>query len=99
MTYLFYNWQFVPFDHLHPFHPPPTPPPLAIINLFSVSMSSFVVVALFHFVFKFHTYMEWKNNLGVVNIFRVGMLSSNGASLLGILIVAFLGKGKKGKMV
>ena len=20
MTYVFYNWKFVPFDYLHPFH-------------------------------------------------------------------------------
>jgi len=33
--------------------------------------------------------------LGVVNIFRVDMLSLNGASLLGILTVAFLEKGKR----
>lgn len=25
MTDLLYNWKFVPFDPLHPFHPPPTP--------------------------------------------------------------------------
>ena len=25
MTYLFYNWKFAPFDHLHPFRVPPIP--------------------------------------------------------------------------
>ena len=38
MTYLFYNWKFVPFDSLHPFHTPPTIP-LATTNLLSASMS------------------------------------------------------------
>jgi len=36
--YLFYNWKFVPFDSLHPFHIAPTPP-LATTNLLSVSMN------------------------------------------------------------
>ena len=40
---LFYNWKFLPFDHLHTFSPPlppsPTSPPLATANLLSVSMS------------------------------------------------------------
>ena len=44
-------------------------------------------------------YMEWKNDLGAANFFRVDMLFSNGASQLGILIVAFLEKGKERKMV
>ena len=25
MTYLFYNWNFVPFDPIDPFHHPPAP--------------------------------------------------------------------------
>ena len=25
VTYLFYDWKFVPFGHLHPFPPPPSP--------------------------------------------------------------------------
>lgn len=29
MDYLFCNWKFAPFDSLHPFHSPSTPPPLA----------------------------------------------------------------------
>ena len=38
MTHLFYNWNFVHFDLLHEFHPPPTLL-LATTNLFSISMS------------------------------------------------------------
>ena len=38
---LFYNWKFVPFDHLHSFHSTPSPLPLVTTNVFSVSMSSF----------------------------------------------------------
>ena len=38
MTYLFYNWMFIPFDPLHSFHLPstPNPTPQAATNLFSV---------------------------------------------------------------
>ena len=38
MTDLFYDWNFVPLDFLHPFAHPPTPP-LATANLFSESLS------------------------------------------------------------
>ena len=42
VTYLFNNWKFVPFDHLHPFCPFLTPCLLAITNLYSVSLSCLV---------------------------------------------------------
>ena len=39
-TDLFYNWKFVPLDHLHPFNPLiPYSLPLATNNLFAVSMN------------------------------------------------------------
>lgn len=40
-------------------------------------------------------YMGWKENWGVVNIFRVGIISSNCASLLGFQILAFLEEEKR----
>ena len=38
-------WKFLPFDHLHPFPPPPTPP-LVTTNPISFSMSFFICLFL-----------------------------------------------------
>ena len=45
-TYLLYNWKFVPFEHLYPFHPLPS---LATTKLFSLWVPVFCL-----FVFIFH---------------------------------------------
>ena len=37
--YSSYNWKFVPYDHLHQFHPHPHPLSLETTHLFFVSMS------------------------------------------------------------
>ena len=41
MTYLFYNWKFVPFDFLHPLLTPLHPPPVGTTNVFFIGTSSF----------------------------------------------------------
>ena len=38
-TYLFYNWEFVRFDHFHPFCPSPQLPTLEISNLSPISVN------------------------------------------------------------
>ena len=37
--YLFYNWKFVPFDHLHPFNPSTTPIVFVFVFVFSFFFS------------------------------------------------------------
>ena len=43
-TYLFYNWEFVHFDHFHLFCPSPNLPTLGISNLSPVSVNIYKVV-------------------------------------------------------
>ena len=43
-TYLFYNWEFVRFDHFHPFCPSPQLPTLEISNLSPISVNIYKVV-------------------------------------------------------
>ena len=43
-TYLSYNWNFIPFDHLYPFPPLPHTPLLATTNLFSVVIYLFIYI-------------------------------------------------------
>ena len=52
ITYLFYDWEFVPLNPFHSFCPPPTTIALKTTNTFSASI---VLLCLFLcFVFQFH---------------------------------------------
>ena len=64
-SYLFYNWNFVSFDTLHPFHSPSTPQLWQPPYLFSVSWLHF-------FFFKESTY-KWDNK-ALVFVFLINFI-------------------------
>ena len=57
---LFYSWEFEPFDHLHPFHPLPTPSHATNNLLLSIMPSRFIYIvanvriSLFFYGWIFH---------------------------------------------
>ena len=52
MTYLLYSWEFVPYDPLHPFQPPPHPQSLSLATTSLVSVSMNLVFCFFFL--RFH---------------------------------------------
>ena len=54
VTYLFYNWRFVFFNLLQPFHILPLSLPLVTAHLFFVLVSSFSFLVLAFFFFRYH---------------------------------------------